>query len=61
MNKKVKKSNKDLEKEALMEEDISVLAIIGFAILFIFIGIVLGYILYKLALDSSAMIVAWRF
>ena len=62
MEKRVKKkSSKELDRDALMEEDISVFATIGFALLFIFVGIVLGYILYKLALDSSAMIVVNKF
>ena len=49
--RKIKKSEKELEQQALMEEDISIFVTIGLAILFIFIGIVLGYLLYKLALN----------
>ena len=55
--RKVKKSDKEFEEEALREEDISIFVTIGLTILFIFIGIVLGYILYKLALNSSAVII----
>lgn len=58
MSKKVKKKNaEELDRDALMEEDISVFAIVGLAMLFIFVGIILGYILYKLALNSSAIII----
>ena len=55
--RKKKKNDKELEQEALREEEISIFVTIGLIIFFIFIGIVLGYLLYKLALNSSAVII----
>ncbi len=52
-----RKSDKELDYDAMIEENVSIFATIGLALLFILIGIGLGYLLYKLALNSSAVIV----
>jgi F0F1-type ATP synthase assembly protein I len=59
MSKKIKghnvkrKSEKELEKEAIMEEKFSILGIILVLIICTVIGIVIGYFLYRLAINSS--------
>ena len=52
---KRKRINND-DKDAMVEEDVSIVVVIGLTVLFIMIGVLLGYILYKLALSSSAFI-----
>ena len=61
MSKKVKKKEREIDHEALMEEEFSIVAIIFFVFLFVFIGINLGYILYKLSLNSSGVIMFNKF
>lgn len=48
-----KKSEKELEKEAMMEENFSVLGIVTVLVICTIIGVVLGYLLYKIAIHSS--------
>ncbi len=52
---KKKRINND-DKDAMVEEDVSIVVVFGLTVLFIMIGVLLGYILYKLALNSSAFI-----
>ena len=52
---KNKRINND-DKDAMVEEDVSIVVVFGLTVLFIMIGVLLGYILYKLALNSSAFI-----
>ena len=64
MSKNVRKRNKSekvLENEALKEEGISILVILVLAFIFIIIGVVLGYYLYKLALSSSGVIDYYKY
>ncbi|MBR3161358.1 MAG: hypothetical protein IKF19_01345 [Bacilli bacterium] len=53
---KVRKSDKELDENAIMEEKISIFVAIGLTLLFVVIGIFLGYCLYKLSLSSSGTI-----
>ena len=58
--KKIRKMENKLDNEAMMEENISTFGSIGLALTFICLGAMLGYILYKLAMNSSAIIVGSR-
>ena len=56
----VNKTDKELEKEALQEESISIAMIILIVGLCFVVGISLGYILYRIAINSSsALIINW--
>ena len=55
------KNEKELEQEALREEGMSIFVVLGLTILFITIGIILGYYLYKLALSSSGVIINYGY
>lgn len=48
-----KKSDRELEKEAIEEENISIIAIIIIVVLCFVIGILLGWGLYKVAINNS--------
>lgn len=56
-----RKSDKQLEREAVLEENASIVGVIVVVILCLIVGISLGICLYKLALNSSAMIVTSLF
>lgn len=47
------KSDKQLEREAIEEENISIMAVVIVVILCFIIGILLGWGLYKLAINNS--------
>ncbi|MEE3344206.1 MAG: hypothetical protein VZS44_08970 [Bacilli bacterium] len=48
-----RKSETKIEAEALKEEEISIFVIIGLTIFFITLGIVLGYLLFRLSIVGS--------
>lgn len=53
----VNKTDKELEKEALQEESISIAMIILIVGLCFVVGISLGYILYRIAINSSSALI----
>ena len=58
--KKVKKFEQT-DEEVLMEESISTFGMIGLALTFICLGAMVGYILYRLALNNGAIIIVDKF
>ena len=53
MRKKIK-TEKELEQEAIIEEEmsfLSVILVVGFCVV---VGVIVGYILYKVALNNSS-------
>ena len=58
MRKKIK-TEKELEQEAIIEEEmsfLSVILVVGFCVV---VGVIVGYILYKVALNNSSPHVAY--
>ena len=51
------KTDKELEKEALQEENISIAMIVLIILLCFVVGISLGYILYRIAINSSSVLI----
>lgn len=51
------KTDKELEKEALQEENISIAMIVLIIGLCFVVGISLGYILYRIAINSSSVLI----
>ena len=51
------KTDKELEKEALQEENISIAMIALIIGLCFAVGISLGYILYRIAINSSSVLI----
>ncbi len=51
------KTDKELEKEALQEENISIAMIALIIGLCFVVGISLGYILYRIAINSSSILI----
>lgn len=51
------KTDKELEKEALQEENISIAMIALIIGLCFVVGISLGYILYRIAINSSSVLI----
>ena len=59
--KKKRKTEKELEQEAIIEEEMSFLSmilIVGFCVV---VGVIVGYILYKVALNNSSPHMAYAF
>lgn len=54
------KSDKEMEREATQEENVSIFLIVFVVILCCIVGIVLGVYLYKLAINSSNAIIISR-
>lgn len=56
-----RRTDKELEREAVQEENISILAIVLIVILFCIIGVCIGMVLYKVAINSSNAMIVNRF
>ena len=52
-----RKSDKELEKEAIVEENMSILVIVLIVLICFVVGISLGIGLYKLAINSSSAVI----
>ncbi len=59
--KDLEKSDKEIEKEALEEDNFSILMLALIIGLCFFIGIGLGFALYKLAINSSVAVIFTKF
>ena len=53
----VNKTDKELENEAIHEENISIAVLVLIIAICFLVGVGLGYVLYKLAINSSSLII----
>ncbi len=53
----VNKTDEELERDAIQEENFSILMIIVIIFLCFVVGVSLGYILYRIAINSSSAII----
>ena len=53
----VNKTDEELERDAIQEENFSILMIIIIIFLCFVVGVSLGYILYRIAINSSSAII----
>lgn len=59
--RKKRKTEKELEQEAIIEEEMSILSMILIVAFCVIVGVIVGYILYKVAINSSGPSIAYIF